>query len=65
MSEFYKTITSYFFWANFMLMVSYLLESTAFSGGGLIAYAVRLPFIGIIWSNSYTSINKKTVIFIC
>ena len=40
-------MSSYYLWANFMLLISKLLETTSFNGG-LIAWIIGLPFIFII-----------------
>lgn len=45
LDTFYKIITTYYFWANLLLFISYIFRETNFNGG-LIAYMVGLPFIG-------------------
>jgi hypothetical protein len=42
--RFYSIISCYYLWANIMLFICKLEESTGFSGG-LIAWVIGLPFI--------------------
>lgn len=40
-------MSSYYFWTNFMLLMSQVLKATGFNGG-LVIWLSGLPFIGII-----------------
>jgi len=44
---FYKIVTFYFLWTNFMLFICKLFDGTSFNGG-LIAWLIGLPFIVLI-----------------
>lgn len=46
-SKFFRIVSSYYFWTNFMLLVSQLLSPLGFNGG-LVIWISGLPFIGII-----------------
>lgn len=46
-SKFFRIVSSYYFWTNFMLLVSQLLSPVGFNGG-LVIWISGLPFIGII-----------------
>lgn len=46
-SKFFRIVSSYYFWTNFMLLVSQLLGPLGFNGG-LVIWISGLPFIGII-----------------
>lgn len=46
-SKFFRIVSSYYFWTNFMLLVSQLLSPIGFNGG-LVIWISGLPFIGII-----------------
>lgn len=46
-SKFFRIVSSYYFWTNFMLMVSQLLSPLGFNGG-LVIWISGLPFIGAI-----------------
>lgn len=54
LDTFYKIITTYYFWANFLLFISFIFRDTQFNGG-LIAYMVGLPFIVSIMSSDKKS----------
>ena len=45
--KFYKIVSTYYLWTNSMLMISLVLYNTEFNGG-LIAWILGLPFIGLI-----------------
>lgn len=45
-SKFFRICSSYYFWTNFMLMVSQILVGFGFQGG-LIVWMCGLPFIGL------------------
>jgi hypothetical protein len=47
LDTYYKIVSTYYFWVNLMLFISFLLGGTGFNGG-LIAYMVGLPFISNI-----------------
>ena len=48
----FRIMTTYYLWTAFMVFVCKLLESTSFTGG-LVAWIIGLPFIGIIlWTSN-------------
>ena len=54
----FNIMTTYYLWTAFMVFVCKLLEDTSFTGG-LIAWLIGLPFIGvIIWSSTKSRSNK-------
>ncbi|EGR30164.1 PAS domain S-box family protein [Ichthyophthirius multifiliis] len=52
--KFYKIVTTYYLWTNFMLLISQVLFSTSFNGG-LIIWVLGLPFISFIMLTSKKS----------
>ena len=46
-SKFFRLMSSYYFWTNFMLLGSQILKLTGFNGG-LVIWMSGLPFIGVI-----------------
>lgn len=46
-SKFFRIVSSYYFWTNFMLLASQILSPLGFNGG-LVIWISGLPFIGII-----------------
>lgn len=57
-SKFFRLMSSYYFWTNFMLLASQVLSLTGFNGG-LVIWLSGLPFIGvIIIFDQKSNINK-------
>jgi len=53
-TAYYRVITTYYLWTNAMVGISKLLENSSFNGG-LITWAIGLPFIGAIMLTSSKS----------